>query len=58
MEFALSEEQLMLADTVGRMLDEHCDLERVRQQVAQTPAHDDALWQQLADLGLTGLLVP
>ncbi len=58
MEFALSEEQQMLADTVDKLLDEHCNLDRVRQQVAEGGAEDDALWRRLAELGLTGLLIP
>jgi alkylation response protein AidB-like acyl-CoA dehydrogenase len=56
MEFGLSEEQILLQDSVNRFLDQQVSLERVR-QFAETPvAHE--IWQGLAELGVAGLLIP
>jgi alkylation response protein AidB-like acyl-CoA dehydrogenase len=55
MEFGLSEEQVLLKDSIRRFLDEASSLERVRELV-QTPAAD--VWQGLVDLGVPGILVP
>ena len=58
MEFALSEEQIMLQDSVERLLSDRLPLDRVRELVADGPVHDAQLWQELANLGLCGLLIP
>jgi alkylation response protein AidB-like acyl-CoA dehydrogenase len=58
MEFCLSEEQVMLSDTVKRFLDDASPLDRVRELAADGAVHDAAIWQGLAELGLTGMLVP
>ena len=58
MEFALSEEQIMLQDSVERLLSDRLPLDRVRELVADGPVHDAQLWQELAALGLCGLLIP
>ena len=55
MEFGLSEEQILLQDSVNRFLDAQVSLERVR-QFAETPTGED-IWQGLAELGITGLLI-
>ena len=56
MEFGLSEEQTLLQDSVNRFLDEQVSLDRVR-QFAATPDCND-IWQGLAALGVSGLLIP
>jgi alkylation response protein AidB-like acyl-CoA dehydrogenase len=58
MEFALTEEQLQMQDSVNRFLGDQAGLERVRELVANGAVHDAPLWQGLAELGITGLLVP
>jgi alkylation response protein AidB-like acyl-CoA dehydrogenase len=58
MDFALSEEQMLLADTVRRFLEESCPVARVRELVAKQPGCDGGSWQALAELGIAGLLVP
>ena len=58
MDFALSEEQQLLADTVRRYLDEECPVTRVRELVAKEPGADGGTWKALGELGLAGLLVP
>ena len=58
MDFALSEEQLQLQDSLDRMLVDRLPLERVRDVVEEGASHDDEGWQVLAELGVPGLLVP
>jgi alkylation response protein AidB-like acyl-CoA dehydrogenase len=62
MNFILNEEQQMLADTVARFVQTEYDFEKRRKRLAgsgnQAPGFSEALWQQLAELGLFGLNVP
>ncbi len=56
MQFGLSEEQVLLQDNVGRFLDDHVPLDRVR---AYADGGDDAdIWAGLAELGVAALLIP
>lgn len=57
MDFGLSEEQRSLQDSLRRYLQENAGLDRLRETVADGPAHDAQLWQGLVAMGLTGLLV-
>jgi len=58
MDFGLSEEQLLLKDTLRRFLDAECPTTRVRSIMESEDGHDTALWRALAALGIAGLLVP
>lgn len=58
MEFGLSEQQSLMQETLRRYLGESAELERLRNVVAKGPAHDPDLWQGLADMGLTSVLIP
>ena len=62
MNFILNEEQQMLADTVGRIVQAHYDFEVRRKRIAAgnnaAPGYSDALWEQLAQMGLFALNVP
>jgi alkylation response protein AidB-like acyl-CoA dehydrogenase len=58
MDFALSEEQELLAATLRRFLDEECPVTRVRELVAKRPGQDGGAWKALCELGAAGLLVP
>jgi alkylation response protein AidB-like acyl-CoA dehydrogenase len=58
MDFGLSQEQLLLKDTVKRFLAEQCPTTRVRQIMESTTGHDEKLWSGLMDLGVGGLLIP
>jgi alkylation response protein AidB-like acyl-CoA dehydrogenase len=58
MDFALSEEQRLLEDSIRRYLDAEAPIARVREIAATPTAHDRALWQGLAELGVAGILVP
>ncbi len=56
MEFGLSEEQVLLVDTVHKYLDTSAQLARVR-DFAVKP-NDADIWRGLIDIGIGGLLVP
>jgi alkylation response protein AidB-like acyl-CoA dehydrogenase len=58
MDFGLSEEQELLAETLRRFLAEECPITRVRDLVANQPGHDGGSWKSLCELGVAGLLVP
>jgi alkylation response protein AidB-like acyl-CoA dehydrogenase len=57
MDFGLSQDQLLLKDTIRRFLDEQCPTTRVRQIMDGPAGHDPDLWQGLVDLGVPGLTV-
>jgi alkylation response protein AidB-like acyl-CoA dehydrogenase len=58
MDFDLSKPQKLLKDSARAFLARECKPERVRALVETDTAHDDALWQGIADQGWTGLVVP
>lgn len=51
MDFSLSEEQILLRDSVEKYVADHCDVARHRALVEQDKGFDPALWQQFAELG-------
>jgi alkylation response protein AidB-like acyl-CoA dehydrogenase len=56
--FAFSEEQEFLRSEVRKLLEEQCDMKRVR-EIADTPeGYSRALWKQLGELGWIGLAIP
>jgi alkylation response protein AidB-like acyl-CoA dehydrogenase len=57
-DFALSEEQQLLAATLRRFLEEKCPVTRVRALVAEEPGRDGGTWKELCELGVGGLLIP
>jgi alkylation response protein AidB-like acyl-CoA dehydrogenase len=58
MDFGLSEDQLLLKDTIKRFLAEQCPTTRVRQIMEGEPAQARRLWGQLAELGVAGVIAP
>ena len=58
MDFDLSKPQKLLKDSAREFLARECPLSRVRQLMASDAAHDDALWQAMADQGWMGLSIP
>jgi len=62
MNFLYTEEQQMLADTVARFVQAEYGFEARRKRLEasrrQAPGYSDALWTQLAELGLFALNVP
>jgi alkylation response protein AidB-like acyl-CoA dehydrogenase len=58
MDFGLSEDQLLLEQTVRRFLAAEVPIERVRALRERDCPNDRAIWGALAELGVTGVLVP
>ena len=58
MDFGISEEQTLLQDTIRRYVETECPTTRVRTIMESATGHDPAFWRGLAELGVTGLLVP
>jgi alkylation response protein AidB-like acyl-CoA dehydrogenase len=58
MNFGLSEEQILLKDTIRRFLNEQCPTTRIRAIMESDSGHDAELWQGLVDLGVAGLIIP
>jgi alkylation response protein AidB-like acyl-CoA dehydrogenase len=58
MDFGLSQDQVLLKDTIRRWLEAECPTTRVRAVMESEDGHDPALWRGLAELGVTGLQVP
>lgn len=57
-DFNYTEEQQMLADTVERFIADAYPLEKRRQLAASTLGFSAEYWQQFAEMGLLGLMVP
>lgn len=57
MDFDLSKPQKLLKDSARGFLARECKPERVRELMASDTAHDNQLWQAIADQGWTGLLI-
>jgi len=58
MEFDLSKPQKLLKDSAREFLTRHCKSTRVRELMNTETAHDDQLWQAMADQGWTSLVIP
>jgi alkylation response protein AidB-like acyl-CoA dehydrogenase len=58
MDFTFTEDQLLFQDSVRDFLVNEVTAERIRALWDTDSGRDDALWQQLAELGLTGVTVP
>ena len=57
MDFALSEEQRMLQDSISGYLDAGCTLARVREVAEAGDARADDVWRELTNLGVHGVLI-
>ena len=55
MNFSLSEEQLLLRDTVNRFLEKNYSFDLRQKMIRDRQAMSDDIWQGLADLGLLGV---
>src|SRR5438445_5336813 len=55
MNFDLSDEQLMLQDSVARSLADRCSFEQRQEHLAEATGYSASLWSQYAELGLLGL---
>ncbi len=57
MDFDLSKPQKLLKDSAREFLARECKPEKVRELMASETAHDEKLWQNIADQGWTGLTI-
>jgi alkylation response protein AidB-like acyl-CoA dehydrogenase len=57
-DFGLSQDQVLLKETIRRWLESECPTARVRAIMESDTGHDARLWEGLAELGVPGLLVP
>src|SRR5882672_4296305 len=57
MDFDLSKTQKLLKASAHDFLGRECKPERVRELMESDTAHDDKLWQSIADQGWTGLII-
>ena len=55
MDFQYSEEQQLLADSIGKLLDKTYDFEARQGIVASAAGYSDEVWRQFADMGLLSL---
>jgi alkylation response protein AidB-like acyl-CoA dehydrogenase len=58
MEFALSQEQVLFADSLRGLLTERVTIDALRRHAETGSGFDEGLWDSLVELGLPGLLVP
>jgi len=58
MDLDFTEEQQMIVDMTRAMLEEHSPVEVVRETEDDPKGYPDALWKQMGELGLCGLLIP
>ena len=58
MEFALSEQQQMMQQSVEGVLKRACPLDRVRRFADNGEARAHDVWHQLTQLGIAGIVIP
>ena len=58
MNFDLTEDRQMLADTLNRYLAEQYGIETRNAAAYEAPFHDPEKWSEMAELGIAGALVP
>lgn len=58
MEFGLSEEQLMLADSLRGFLDQRLPMSKLRKIAEGGLGFDGELWSGLTEQGIMGIMVP
>ena len=58
MDFGLSEDQQLLEETIRGFLKDRVPIARVRELRDEPCPNDRATWRELAELGVTGILIP
>ena len=58
MDFGFSEEQQLLREQIARLLADQSPLPEVRRVAESRLAYSPTLWKQLAEMGITGLVIP
>jgi alkylation response protein AidB-like acyl-CoA dehydrogenase len=56
--FDITEEQQLLQDTVAQLLQNECPPTHLREIFDGGTGHDPALWKNMVEMGLAGLIVP
>ena len=57
MDFTLTDEQRMMAETLRNLLDAECTVPQLRKLLAEDKTRDEKRWRKLFELGLGGVLV-
>jgi len=55
MHFQYDEEQQLLADSIGRLVEKDYDFEARKRAIASARGYSDEVWQELADMGILAL---
>ena len=55
MDLDFNQDQVLLKDSVSRMCSQFSNLEEVRSLEGTEPGYSQLFWQQLKDLGITGM---
>ncbi len=58
MDFGLSEEQVLLQETIRGFAENECPTMRLRELFDEGSGHEPALWSALVEMGVAGLIVP
>ncbi len=58
MDFGLSEDQLLLEETLRGFLADRAPITRIRELRDEACPNDPGIWKALAELGMTGVLIP
>ena len=58
MDISFNEDQVLLRDSVSSMCSQFSNLIEVRAQEGTEPGYSQLFWQQLIDLGITGMSIP
>lgn len=58
MDFGLSEEQLLLTETTRSFFENECPLPRLHEIFDGDASYDPGLWKGMAEMGLTGIMIP
>ena len=58
MELQLSQQQILLKNTIEKLCLDYCSLENLRQIEDTKKGFSDEFWNQLVNLGLTGINIP
>ena len=58
MDFGFNQEQELLRDSARTFLEAECPMSLVRSMMEDEEGHDSELWQKMASLGWTGMIIP
>ena len=58
MDFQFSEEQTLLAESVGKLIEKDYDFEARKAIIASDAGYSDSVWQSVGEMGVLGLSMP